>query len=81
MVREIAALGGRIDISSTPGKGTQFSIYLPLTLAMTQAVMFSAGRQDYALPTTLVQQVLELKPDPLAKALAAGLAVMLYRAA
>ena len=69
---EIAALGGRIDISSTPGKGTQFSIYLPLTLAMTQAVMFSAGRQDYALPTTLVQQVLELKPDPLAKALAAG---------
>jgi len=69
---EIAALGGRIDISSTPGKGTQFSIYLPLTLAMTQAVMFSAGKQDYALPTTLVQQVLELKPDPLAKALAAG---------
>ena len=69
---EIAALGGRIDISSNLGKGTQFSIYLPLTLAMTQAVMFSAGKQDYALPTTLVQQVLELKPEPLAKALAAG---------
>ena len=69
---EIAALGGRIDISSTTGGGTQFSIYLPLTLAMTQAVMFSAGKQDYALPTTLVQQVLELKPDPLAAALAAG---------
>jgi chemosensory pili system protein ChpA (sensor histidine kinase/response regulator) len=68
---EIAALGGRIDISSTTGGGTQFSIYLPLTLAMTQAVMFSAGRQDYALPTTLVQQVLELKPEPLAAALAA----------
>jgi chemosensory pili system protein ChpA (sensor histidine kinase/response regulator) len=69
---EIAALGGRIDISSTKGGGTQFSIYLPLTLAMTQAVMFSAGKQDYALPTTLVQQVLELKPEPLAAALAAG---------
>ncbi|MEQ1592040.1 MAG: Hpt domain-containing protein [Thiobacillaceae bacterium] len=68
---EIAALGGRIDISSTTGGGTQFSIYLPLTLAMTQAVMFSAGKQDYALPTTLVQQVLELKPEPLAAALAA----------
>ena len=69
---EIAALGGRIDINSTKGGGTQFSIYLPLTLAMTQAVMFSAGKQDYALPTTLVQQVLELKPEPLAAALAAG---------
>ena len=69
---EIAALGGRIDISSTAGSGTQFSIYLPLTLAMTQAVMFSAGKQDYALPTTLVQQVLELKPEPLAEALAKG---------
>ena len=69
---EIAALGGRIDISSTTGGGTQFSIYLPLTLAMTQAVMFTAGKQDYALPTTLVQQVLELKPEPLAAAVEAG---------
>ncbi|HWR77250.1 MAG TPA: response regulator, partial [Thiobacillus sp.] len=69
---EISALGGRIDITSTPGAGTSFNIYLPLTLAMTQAVMFQAAKHDYALPTPLVRQVLELKPQELEKAMAAG---------
>ncbi|KVW96706.1 Hpt domain-containing protein [Thiobacillus denitrificans] len=69
---EISALGGRIDITSTPGAGTCFNIYLPLTLAMTQAVMFQAAKHDYALPTPLIRQVLELKPIELEKAMAAG---------
>ncbi len=69
---EISALGGRIDITSASGSGTTFNIYLPLTLAMTQAVMIEAARQEYALPAPLVQQVVELKPDALDKALAAG---------
>jgi chemosensory pili system protein ChpA (sensor histidine kinase/response regulator) len=69
---EISALGGRIDITSTPGAGTSFNIYLPLTLAMTQAVMIQAAKHDYALPAPLVQQVLELKPAELEQAMAAG---------
>jgi chemosensory pili system protein ChpA (sensor histidine kinase/response regulator) len=39
---------------------------------MTQAVMIEAARQEYALPAPLVQQVVELKPEALEKALAAG---------
>ncbi len=69
---EISALGGRIDITSTPGAGTAFNIYLPLTLAMTQSVMVQAARHDYALPAPLVQQVLELKPHELEQAMATG---------
>ena len=69
---EIAALGGRIDIISTAGAGTSFNIYLPLTLAMTQAVMIQAAKHDYALPTPLVQQVLELKPAELEQAMSSG---------
>ena len=69
---EISALGGRIDIVSTPGVGTSFNIYLPLTLAMTQAVMIQAGKHDYALPAPLVRQVLELKPAELEQAMASG---------
>jgi len=69
---EISALGGRIDISSVAGAGTSFHIYLPLTLAMTQAVMIQAAKHDYALPTPLVQQVLELKPVELEQAMLTG---------
>jgi chemosensory pili system protein ChpA (sensor histidine kinase/response regulator) len=69
---EISALGGRIDITSVAGAGTSFNIYLPLTLAMTQAVMIQAGKHDYALPAPLVRQVLELKPKELEDAMAAG---------
>jgi len=69
---EISALGGRIEIASTAGAGTCFSIYLPLTLAMTQAVMVQAAKHDYAIPAPLVQQVLELKPEELEKAMTAG---------
>ncbi|MFO7541741.1 MAG: Hpt domain-containing protein [Thiobacillus sp.] len=69
---EISTLGGRVDITSTTGAGTCFNIYLPLTLAMTQAVMVQAAKHDYALPAPLVQQVLELKPDELAQAMATG---------
>ena len=69
---EIAALGGRIDIESRTGEGTSFHIYLPLTLAMTQAVMIQAAKHDYALPTPIVQQVLELKPAELEQAMKSG---------
>jgi chemosensory pili system protein ChpA (sensor histidine kinase/response regulator) len=69
---EISALGGRIDITSTEGAGTSFNIYLPLTLAMTQAVMVEAAKHEYALPASLVQQVVELAPDAVESAMAAG---------
>jgi len=63
---EIASLGGRIEVASEQGKGTTFSIYLPLTLAVTQAVLVRAGTHVYALPSTMVDQVQELKADALA---------------
>jgi chemosensory pili system protein ChpA (sensor histidine kinase/response regulator) len=69
---EIAALGGRIEVASERGKGVTFTIYLPLTLAVTQAVIITAGKQEYALPATMVGQVQELKPEQLTAALSAG---------
>ncbi len=68
---EIASLGGRIEIATEAGKGAAFTVYLPLTLAMTQAVIIIANKNEYALPATLVEQVQELKPDQLSAALQA----------
>lgn len=64
---EIASLGGRIEVASEKGRGTTFTIYLPLTLAVTQAVLVHAGGQVYAIPSSMVEQVQELRPEALAE--------------
>lgn len=62
---EVSALGGRIEIRSQAGQGTTFRLYLPLTLAVTQTVFVRAGNQLYAVPSTMVEQVLEMKEKAL----------------
>ncbi|MFO1316233.1 MAG: Hpt domain-containing protein [Burkholderiales bacterium] len=62
---EVAALGGRVEIASTPGKGTRFVLTLPLTLAVAQAVLVRAGGRLWALPAPMVEQVQQLKSQAL----------------
>ncbi|MHA7833859.1 MAG: chemotaxis protein CheA, partial [Algiphilus sp.] len=48
--RNIAALSGRMDISSTPGAGTRLTIRLPLTLAIVDGMQIAVGDQVLVLP-------------------------------
>jgi chemosensory pili system protein ChpA (sensor histidine kinase/response regulator) len=62
---EITALGGRVGVSTRPGRGTTFLVYLPLTLAVAQAVLVRAGGRLWALPAPMVEQVQHVKADAL----------------
>jgi chemosensory pili system protein ChpA (sensor histidine kinase/response regulator) len=62
---EIAAIGGRVDVASVAGQGATFTIYLPLTLAVTQAVLVRSGSRLLAMSSAMVEQVLRLKGEAL----------------
>ena len=62
---EITAIGGHIDTSTAAGKGTTFSIFLPLTLAVAQAVLVRAGAGIFAISSAMVEQVIRVQPDAL----------------
>jgi len=62
---EIGALGGRVDVATTRGKGTTFTMYLPLTLAVAQTVLVRAGGRLWALPAPMVEQVQQIKDKDL----------------
>lgn len=51
-------LGGMVDISTRKGKGTTFTIRLPLTLAIIQALLVEVGEEIYAVPLSSVLETL-----------------------
>ena len=69
---EIGAIGGRVEVASERGRGTTFTVYLPLTLAVTQAVLVRAGNDILAVPSAMVVQVLRLRAEAFAAHLDTG---------
>ena len=60
--RNIEALRGRIDIHTERGKGTTFSIQLPLTLAIVDGILLGVGADRFVIPTFAVQE--SFRPSP-----------------
>ena len=71
---EVGSLGGRIETISAPDKGTEFRLYIPLTLAVTKALIVRAGSRRYAIPSVMIEQVLDLKEVALERIREAGTA-------
>jgi chemosensory pili system protein ChpA (sensor histidine kinase/response regulator) len=64
---EVKKLGGGLFIESTPGKGSRFTIRLPFTLAISQALIVRVADEVYALPLATVEGVVRLPRNIVAR--------------
>jgi len=58
----IQKLNGSIEIRSSMGKGTTFIISLPLTLAILPVLLVRLGEQPFAVPLSMVREILPIEP-------------------
>jgi two-component system chemotaxis sensor kinase CheA len=61
--RNIEKLRGKIEIDSTPGRGTTFTISIPLTLAIIEGLLVAVGDQRYVIPTLSVVESFRPRVD------------------
>lgn len=59
---KIQSLGGTIDVATQQGKGSKFTIRLPLTLALMKALMVYIGKERYAIKMSSIQHIIEIEP-------------------
>jgi chemosensory pili system protein ChpA (sensor histidine kinase/response regulator) len=64
---EVKKLGGGLFIDTTPGMGSRFTIRLPFTLAISQALIVRVAEEAYALPLATVEGVVRLPRNIVAR--------------
>ncbi|MBN1368583.1 MAG: chemotaxis protein CheA [Dehalococcoidales bacterium] len=75
--KNIERLNGTISIDSNPGKGTQFTLILPLTLAIIPTLLVSIDRTVCAIPLNTIDEAIQLYSKDIKTVL--GKEVTLYR--
>ncbi len=73
----IDALHGRIDVSSEPGAGSKFTLRVPLTMAITDAMFLGVGEERYMMPTGSIEHSFRPEPGSVSTVVGRGEMVML----
>ena len=63
VVANLRKLKGSVQVKTEEGKGTQFILRLPITLATEHGVLVRAGGNVFVIPTSAVNRVMEIKPE------------------
>ena len=62
---EIKALGGHVSVESNLGKGTTFTIRVPTTVSVSDALMVKAGDQQFAISLAQIERIVRIAPSAL----------------
>jgi len=61
--KTVEALRGAIEVTSTPGNGSEIALRIPLTLAIIDGLLVRIGTGAYVIPLSAVEECLELSPE------------------
>ncbi len=67
--RSFEKLGSTIDLQSTPGEGTLFTVRLPLTLAILPSIIVTVGANTFAIPQVDITEIVRIREQDLAEQL------------
>lgn len=70
--RNVSDLGGTVTIRTTPGKGSVFTIVLPLTLAIIDGLTAAVGQECYIVPLVSIVESVQLKADAVRSVVGGG---------
>lgn len=75
IVRRIAVkqLGGELRMRTTRGRGTTFTLSVPLSLAILDVFAFTCAEQTFVVPVSMVSEIIEVDPDGVVAAPGAGI--------
>ncbi len=62
---EIKALGGHVSVDSNIGQGTTFTIRVPTTVSVSDALMVKAGDQQFAISLAQIERIVRIAPSTL----------------
>jgi chemosensory pili system protein ChpA (sensor histidine kinase/response regulator) len=65
VVSEVKQLGGAVEVDSQQGRGSSFTIRLPLTLAISDALLVELAEEVYAVPHTSIEGVVRISRQDL----------------
>ncbi|MFZ2554335.1 Hpt domain-containing protein [Psychrobacter urativorans] len=65
VISEIRQLGGIVSVSSEPGQGSQFTMRIPLSVAICDALVVRVADHYYAIPLVQIERIVRVKPEQL----------------
>ncbi len=63
VVQNIQAIGGTLEIDSTPGFGSTMSLKIPLTLAIIDGIVMEVGTSSFVMETGVIKRFIRVKED------------------